>query len=73
MAALRVFGDEVLAASQIIHMQAPDAVRTTRLIARGQPPRIHVINQSVHLVVRPLQGDGESRHLLIAGLRSLPR
>lgn len=51
MAALRVFGDEVLAASQIIHMQAPDAVRTTRLIARGQPPRIHVINQSIHLVV----------------------
>jgi hypothetical protein len=53
MAALRVFGDEVLAASQIIHVQASDAVRAARLTARGQPLRIHVINQSVHLVVRP--------------------
>jgi dephospho-CoA kinase len=51
VAALQVFGDEVLSASQIIHVQAPDAVRVARLSARRQPPRIHVINQSIQLVV----------------------
>jgi dephospho-CoA kinase len=51
VAALQVFGDEVLSTSQVIHVQASDAVRAARLTARGQPPRIHVINQSIHLVV----------------------
>ena len=51
VAALRMFGDEVLSASQVIHVQASDAARAARLTVRGQPPRIHVINQSIHLVV----------------------
>lgn len=51
VAALRVFGDEVVSASQVIHVQASDAVRAARLTARGQPPRIHVINKSIRLVV----------------------
>jgi hypothetical protein len=51
VAALQVFGDEVLSASQVIHVQAADAVRAARLSARGQPPRIQVINQSIQLVV----------------------
>lgn len=51
LAALRVFGDEVLGASQIIYVQATDAVRMARLTARGQPPQTHVINQSIELGV----------------------
>jgi dephospho-CoA kinase len=51
VAALRVFGDEVLAASQIIYVQATDAVRMARLTARGQPPQTHVMNQSILLEV----------------------
>ena len=51
VAALQVFGDEVLSASQVIHVQAADVVRAARLTARGQPPQIHVINQSIQLVV----------------------
>jgi hypothetical protein len=51
VAALRVFGDEVLSASQVIHVQASDAVRAARLEARGQPPRISVAGQSISLVV----------------------
>ena len=49
--ALQVFGDEVLAASQIIHVRAPDAVRAARLATRGEPPRISVAGQSINLVV----------------------
>jgi dephospho-CoA kinase len=51
VSALQVFGDEVLSASQVIHVQAADAVRAARLSARGQPPRIQVINQSIQLIV----------------------
>jgi dephospho-CoA kinase len=51
VAALQVFGDEVLSASQVIHVQAADVVRAARLTTRGQPPRIQVINQLIQLVV----------------------
>ena len=49
--ALQVFGDEVLAASQVIHVRASDAVRAARLARRGEPPRISVAGQSINLVV----------------------
>ena len=51
VAALRVFGDEVLQAAQVIHVRAPDAVRAARLATRGQPPQIHVADQSIRLLV----------------------
>lgn len=49
--ALQVFGDEVLAASQIIHVSAGDGVRAARLARRGEPPRLSVAGQSIHLQV----------------------
>jgi len=51
VAALRVFGDEVLSTAQVIHVQAPGAVREARLAGRRQPPRIQVIGQSILLEV----------------------
>jgi dephospho-CoA kinase len=51
VAALQVFGDDVLSASQVIHVVAPETVRAARLTARGQPPRIHITGQSIHLEV----------------------
>lgn len=51
MGALKEFGEEVLASSQIIHVRASDAVRATRLARRGEPPRISVTGQSINLAV----------------------
>lgn len=49
--ALQVFGDEVLAASQIIHVRASDTKRSARLARRGDPPKISVAGQSISLEV----------------------
>jgi hypothetical protein len=49
VAALRVFGDEALAASQIIYVQSTDAVRMARLTARGQPPKTYVTKRNVSM------------------------
>ncbi|MCR6488471.1 AAA family ATPase [Amycolatopsis sp. OK19-0408] len=49
--ALQVFGDEVLAASQIIHVRATDGIRADRLARRGEPPRLSVAGQSINLLV----------------------
>lgn len=49
--ALQVFGDEVLAASQIIHVRASDTKRSARLARRGEPPKISVAGQSISLEV----------------------
>ncbi|QXV62267.1 AAA family ATPase [Amycolatopsis sp. TNS106] len=49
--ALQVFGDEVLAASQIVHVRASDAERATRLARRGEPPKISVAGQLITLEV----------------------
>ncbi|AIG74574.1 Conserved putative membrane protein [Amycolatopsis japonica] len=49
--ALQVFGDEVLAASQIIHVRASDTERSARLARRGEPPKISVAGQSISLEV----------------------
>ncbi|MFJ4099816.1 DEAD/DEAH box helicase family protein [Amycolatopsis japonica] len=49
--ALQVFGDEVLAASQIIHVRASDTRRSARLARRGEPPKISVAGQSISLEV----------------------
>lgn len=49
--ALQVFGEEVLAASQIVHVRASDAVRAARLARRGEPPKISVAGQSISLEV----------------------
>ncbi|OLZ58723.1 hypothetical protein BS330_09885 [Amycolatopsis keratiniphila subsp. nogabecina] len=49
--ALQVFGDEVLAASQIIHVRASDTERAARLARRGEPPKISVAGQSISLEV----------------------
>ena len=49
--ALQVFGDEVLAASQIVHVRACDTKRAARLARRGEPPKISVAGQSISLEV----------------------
>ncbi|MER7864040.1 hypothetical protein ABTX61_33380 [Amycolatopsis japonica] len=49
--ALQVFGDKVLAASQIIHVRASDTKRSARLARRGEPPKISVTGQSISLEV----------------------
>lgn len=51
IAALQVFGDEMLSSSQVIHVQASSAVRERRLQARAQRPRIQVINPAINVLV----------------------
>lgn len=51
VAALQVFGDEMLSSSQVIHVQASNAVRAKRLEARAQPPRIQVTNPAINVLV----------------------
>lgn len=41
--ALQVFGDEVLASAQVVHVRASAEVRAVRLEARAKPPRIQVM------------------------------
>jgi len=51
VAALQVFGDEMLSSSQVIHVQASNAVRARRLETRAQPPRIQVTNPTINVLV----------------------
>ncbi|KZB81501.1 hypothetical protein [Amycolatopsis regifaucium] len=49
--AFQVSGDEVLAASQIVHVRASDAERAARLARRGEPPKSSVAGQLITLEV----------------------
>ncbi len=51
VAALQVFGDEMLSSSHVIHVQASNTVRAKRLEARAQRPRIQVINPAINVLV----------------------
>jgi AAA domain len=46
-AALGVFGDEVLAAAQIIHVTASDETRAARLDHRKQPPKLSIVGGDI--------------------------
>ncbi|MET0136530.1 MAG: hypothetical protein ABW215_23325 [Kibdelosporangium sp.] len=47
VAALRVFGEEVLSSAHVIHVEASDAARTMRLTKRAQPPRVAIRGQGI--------------------------
>jgi dephospho-CoA kinase len=47
VAALQVFGDEVLASAQIIYVRASEATRALRLDRRAQPPRVAINGQNI--------------------------
>ncbi|ONI84010.1 hypothetical protein ALI22I_34600 [Saccharothrix sp. ALI-22-I] len=46
-AAFQVFGDEVLAAAQVIHVSASAATRSARLERRAQPPKLAIVGQDI--------------------------
>jgi dephospho-CoA kinase len=49
VAALRVFGDEVLSCAHIIHVQASESARALRLANRAQPPRVAIEGQEIRV------------------------
>ncbi|TDV41503.1 hypothetical protein [Actinophytocola oryzae] len=51
VAALQVFGDEVLSSAHVIHVHASEAARVLRLANRAQPPRVAINGQDV--VIQP--------------------
>jgi hypothetical protein len=46
-AAFQVFGDEVLAAAQVIHVAASAETRTARLARRAQPPKLAIVGHDI--------------------------
>ncbi|GAB2982821.1 AAA family ATPase [Saccharothrix stipae] len=46
-AAFQVFGDEVLAAAQVIHVTASAETRAARLARRAQPPKLAVVGHDI--------------------------
>ncbi|MEU4804886.1 hypothetical protein [Actinosynnema sp. NPDC023587] len=49
--ALNVFGESVLSSCHLIHVQASTEVRTNRLGARAQPPRVHITEPDITITV----------------------
>ncbi|WP_053719628.1 AAA family ATPase [Saccharothrix sp. NRRL B-16348] len=46
-AAFQVFGDEVLAAAQVIHVTASAETRAARLAQRAQPPKLAIVGHTI--------------------------
>ncbi|CAL9346358.1 hypothetical protein SUDANB95_00373 [Actinosynnema sp. ALI-1.44] len=49
--ALSAFGDAVLSSCQVIHVRASTQVRSTRLAARAQPPRVQITGPGITVTV----------------------
>jgi dephospho-CoA kinase len=51
LAALKVFGEEVLSRAQVIYVQASAPLRAARLQARAQPPRTQISSTAIKVLV----------------------